>query len=64
MFSSFFLTISIISSIVFVIIGIYEVNKSEKINKSEKTMWIISFIFMSFITGLLYFIIGRKRIKS
>ena len=58
------LTIGIIFLIVFIVTAIYEVRTSRKIDNSEKTMWTIAFIFMSGLAGLIYFLIGRKRIAE
>lgn len=56
------LTIGIIASIVFIVSAIYEVRTSRRIDNTEKTMWTIGFILFSSITGLLYILIGRRRI--
>jgi hypothetical protein len=56
------LSIGLISTLIYIIIGIKEVNSSTKIEKSEKIMWTVGFIFFSFITALVYLFSGRKRI--
>ena len=56
------LMIGIIVGLIFIVSAIYEVRTSKKISNAEKTMWTIAFFFMSGITGLIYFFIGRKRI--
>lgn len=50
----------------FIFIGtaISEVLISKKIYTTEKRMWTIAFLFMSFISGFIYFLVGRKRIVS
>ena len=58
------LSIGILSSIVFILTAIYEVRTSKRIDHTEKTMWTLSFIFFSSIAGLIYILIGRKRIAS
>lgn len=60
--SEFILVIGIIATLFYIIIGIIEVNKSNKINNSEKVMWTIGFISFNFLAGLLYLTSGRKRI--
>lgn len=60
--SSFFLIIAIISTLFYIIIGIYEVNNSTRIKSNEKVMWTIGFITFSFFVGVYYFISGRKSI--
>jgi hypothetical protein len=59
-----FLIVGVIASIIYIILAIYEIRTSTRIDSSEKTMWTIAFIFMSGLAGLIYFIIGRKRIVS
>lgn len=56
------LTIGVVASVIFVVTAIYEVRTSERINHTEKTMWTIAFIFFSILAGLVYLLIGRKRI--
>lgn len=56
------LIIGIIITLIFIVSAIYEVRTSNRIDSTEKTMWTIAFIFMSGLTGLVYFFIGRKRI--
>ena len=59
-----FLIIGIIASIIYIVLAIYEIRTSTRIDRTEKTMWTLAFIFMSGFTGLIYFIMGRKRIIS
>ena len=50
---------------VFIVSALSEVWGSVRINTNEKVMWTIAFIFMGFlgaIAGILYVVIGRKRI--
>lgn len=61
-YSSIFLILGIVSTILYVIIGIYEVNNSNRISNSEKVLWTIGFIMFSFFVGLFYFISGRKNV--
>ena len=60
--SSVFLIVAIISTLIYIIIGIYEVNNSTRIKSNEKVMWTIGFISFSFFVGTYYFISGRKNI--
>ncbi|HSN60986.1 MAG TPA: hypothetical protein VLR49_08630 [Ferruginibacter sp.] len=60
-FDSLFL-VSIIAGIVFITTAIMEVSRSEKIDRSEKTMWIIGFLFLTTIAGLIYVLSARKRV--
>ena len=54
---------SISISIIFIIISILDILSSQQIARSEKNMWIIGFILMTPIVGLIYILSGRKRIK-
>ncbi len=56
-----FLIIGISLTLVYIIIGIREVNNSKKISSNEKMFWSIGFLFFNFFTGLFYFI-KRKEI--
>jgi uncharacterized membrane protein YciS (DUF1049 family) len=60
-YASIFLIIGILSSILYVVVGIYEVNNSNRISSSKKVLWIIGFILFSFIVGLFYLISARKK---
>lgn len=60
--ADFILIIGLIATLFYIVIGIIEVNNSNKINNSEKVMWTIGFIALNFLAGLLYLISGRKRI--
>lgn len=52
------------SYLIFIGTAISEVIISKRIHNAEKKMWTIAFVLMSFISGLLYFLVGRKRIVS
>lgn len=49
-------------SLIFIIAAIYEVTQSTKIDRSEKIMWIIGFLFLTTIAGLIYVLSARKRV--
>lgn len=53
-----------LSSLIFIIIAIYEVTSSKNLNTDEKIIWTIAFIFMNVIAGAVYLLIGRKRITN
>lgn len=59
--SSIFLVIGLISTLIYIIIGIYEVNNSSKIKSSEKVLWTIGFLVLNFFAGLFY-LINRNKI--
>jgi hypothetical protein len=58
------LTIGVLALLVFIVTAIYEVRTSKRITHSEKTIWTLALILFSSITGLIYILIGRKRITS
>lgn len=58
------LAAAVISSLLFIILAIYEVNRSTRIDRMEKVMWTIGFIFMSLITGIVYLAAGRSRVVA
>ncbi len=46
---------------IFIIIALFEVNTSGRLNRYEKITWTIGLIFVPFIAGTLY-IVSRRRI--
>ncbi len=50
----------IVTTIAFIVLGIKEVTMRMNFTKSEKLMWIFSFIFFYFFSGAIYFLLGRK----
>lgn len=54
--------IGLLSQLVFIILSLTEISKSDKIDGTEKFMWFIGFIFIGTITGLVYLLSARKRI--
>jgi len=51
-----------VAILVYMVVALYEVFRSTRINKSEKIMWTICIILLSPIAGLVYMLSGRKRI--
>lgn len=60
--AEFFLITGIVITLLFIVSAIIEVRTSKNISFSEKTMWTIAFLFLSGIAGVVYMLIGRKRI--
>ncbi|MBC7867307.1 MAG: hypothetical protein H7X88_07220 [Gloeobacteraceae cyanobacterium ES-bin-316] len=58
------LLIAVVVSLVFIVSAIYEVATSKRIDGREKTMWTIALIFFSAVAGLMYLLMGRKRIAE
>lgn len=56
------LAVAFVLLVLFIVTGFKEVWYSKNIPESEKTMWLVGFFFMSWITGLIYFWLGRKRV--
>ena len=61
-YSGVFLTLGILALITFIVSCLLEVYASKNIEGTEKFMWTIGFVFFWFITAIVYFISGRKRI--
>lgn len=55
------LAIGLISTLIYIIIGIKEVNSSTKLESSDKVLWTIGFLFFNFFVGIFY-LIKRKNI--
>jgi hypothetical protein len=58
------LVIGLIATLAFIISAIYEVQTSNRINHREKTMWTIAFLLLNGGAGLVYFVMGRKRVVA
>jgi hypothetical protein len=58
------LTIGIIASIVFIVVAIYEVRTSKRIDNFEKNLWTLALIFFSGIAGMFYIFLGRTRVAN
>jgi hypothetical protein len=54
--------LGLLSQLVFIILSLTEISKSDRIDGTEKFMWFMGFIFMGIISGLLYILSARKRI--
>jgi hypothetical protein len=53
-YASLTLVIGLLFSIIYITIGIIQVNKSKKIRKPKKIFWTIAFVLFSIFTGLFY----------
>ena len=60
-YQSLLLSISIITSLIFIILGLIDVFKNNNSMSYEKIMWTVGFIFLSWIAGLLYYSKFKKR---
>jgi len=59
-----FLKIGLAVMLVFIVSAIIEVWSSTRIDKNEKMMWSIAFIFMGTFSGIIYLLMGRKRVTN
>lgn len=50
-----------LSSLAYRILGIVHVAKNKTVSDGEKALWIIGFIFMGFVTGIVFLILARGR---
>lgn len=56
------LLISIVAVLLFLIISLWEIIKSSRINTAEKILWIICLLFLGVLGGIIYLIAGRRKI--
>jgi hypothetical protein len=61
-FSIVILVVGIFSTLIFILIALNEILSSTRIEKSEKIMWTICLILLSFLSGFVYLIAARRRI--
>jgi len=55
------LAAGMIISIIYIVCCIYEV-LSSNIPRPEKVMWVVGFLLLSTVTGIVYLAAGRKRV--
>lgn len=60
-FSSEVMSIGIVSLVVFIFLSLSEIYKSTRIDGTEKFMWTVGMLLLSFFAGIAYLIWGRKR---
>lgn len=63
-FADLLLELSFAFYLVFAVLALYEVFQSNKIETVEKIMWTIGILFLGSIIGILYLLLGRKRIVN
>jgi hypothetical protein len=56
------LIIGLIASLIFIVTAVYEVRTSKRIGDAEKTVWTIALILSGAMTGIIYMLVGRRRI--
>ena len=57
----FSLVIAIVTSLINRIIGVVAVVKSKAVSDGEKVVWVLGFVFMSFITSIVFLIMARGK---
>jgi len=55
-----FISAGLIASLGYIILGIRDVFSNQKTNLLTKLMWLIGFIFVPWITGLIYYPVFKK----
>ncbi len=58
---SILLTIGLVSCIGYIILGLVDVFSDKKLNLPERLMWLIGFIFISWITAIVYYPSFKRR---
>jgi hypothetical protein len=61
-FASSLIGIGLLLSLVYIVLCLIEISNSKKTNTAERFMWLVGFIFMAQITGLVYLSFARDRI--
>lgn len=56
------LTIALVALVLFVVTAVYEMRSSTRFSFAEKTLWTVGFILFPPFVGLLYLLIGRRRL--
>jgi len=57
----FSLVIAVVASLINRIIGVVAVVKSKAVSDGEKVVWVLGFVFMSFITSIVFLIMARGK---
>ena len=59
-----FLIVGLIEFVICWILALYEIRTSKRIDHTEKTRWLMAFIFFSGIAAPIYMLFNRKRIAG
>jgi uncharacterized membrane protein len=54
----------LVLSFIFLVTALYEVVTSRRIERREKILWVLGFVFMLAFTGLYYLLSERRRIRA
>jgi len=63
-YANILLSVGLLCSLFYVVLCFMEISNSRRVTGLEKLMWLVGFIFISQITGLVYLVSARKRIIS
>lgn len=58
------LAIALFATLAYVLLAMYEVWSSDLFTHGEKIMWTVAFVLLSGIGGLIYLLMGRRRLKN
>ena len=61
-FGNIIIMLSLVLTLVFVVIAIFEINNSGRITSKEKIIWTLALLLFNILSGLIYFLIARPRI--
>jgi uncharacterized membrane protein len=50
-----------VTSIVYRVLGIVHVAKNKTVSDGEKALWIVGFVFMGFITGIVFLVLAKGK---
>lgn len=50
-----------ITSLIYRVIGIVQVAKNKIVSDGEKVLWVLGFIFMGFITAIIFLVLAKKK---
>ncbi|RTY95302.1 PLDc N-terminal domain-containing protein [Flavobacterium sp. GT3R68] len=56
------LEVGLLSSLLFMVLAIAEIVTSKRIDTGEKILWVMGFLVMSTVAGLIYLLSGRKTV--
>ena len=55
------IVIAVITSLINRILGIVSVAKSKTVSDGEKVLWVLGFVFMSFVTSIVFLIMAKGK---
>jgi hypothetical protein len=63
-YANVLLVMGLVAIILSTVLSLHEIHTSQKVNTTEKIVWTLGFLFMNWVTGLIYIIAGRKSVLS